>query len=147
MNNKKYNTNYYNLDAVISIGFRVNSDRAIQFRRWSVNVLKEFSKKGYIIDKKRMENGIFFDEDYFESLLAEIRKIRISERRFYQKITDIYATSIDFDKKSRDILKDAGKISHEIARDKALTEFEKYRIKQDKLYKSDFDLLLEETER
>ena len=252
--NKKYNTKYYNLDAVISVGFRVNSDRAIQFRRWSINILKEFSKKGYIIDKKRMENGIFFDEDYFESLLAEVREIRLSERRFYQKITDIYATSIDYDSKSpttikffkkvqnkmhyaishqtaaeiiynradaeknnmgltswknspngkiletdvviaknylskdeleqlelivsafldlaesrakrnipmtmedwatridkflladdRDIFKDAGKISHEIARDKALTEFDKYRIKQDKLYKSDFDLLLEES--
>ena len=254
--NKKYNTNYYNLDAVISIGFRVNSDRAIQFRRWSINILKEFAKKGYIIDKKRMENGIFFDEDYFESLLAEIREIRLSERRFYQKITDIYATSIDYDRKSPttikffkkvqnkmhyavshqtaaeiiynradsakdhmgltswknypsgkiletdvviaknylsmeeleslelivsafldlaenrakrhipmtmedwstridkflladdlDILKDAGKISHEIACDKALTEFEKYRIKQDKLYKSDFDLLMEEANK
>ncbi len=253
--NKKYNTNYYNLDAVIAIGFRVNSDRAIQFRRWSINILKEFSKKGYIIDKKRMENGTFFDEDYFEELLAEVREIRLSERRFYQKVTDIYATSIDYDPNSpitinffkkvqnkmhyavskqtaaeiiynradnnkehmgltswkhfpdgkiletdvvvaknylskeeledlerivsafldlaenrarryipmtmedwanridkflladdRDILKDAGKISHEIACDKALTEFEKYRIKQDKLYKSDFDKLLLETE-
>ncbi len=253
---KNYKTNYYNLDAVISVGYRVNSDRAIQFRRWATNVLKEFAQKGYIIDKKRMENGTFFDEDYFETLLAEIREIRISERRFYQKITDIYATSIDYDRKSpitisffkkvqnkmhyavshqtaaeiiynradsekehmnltswrnspngkiletdvviaknyltkeeleglelivssfldlaesrakrnipmsmedwsnlldrylllddRDILKDAGKISHEIACDKALTEFEKYRIKQDKLYKSDFDLLMEETEK
>ena len=253
--NKKYNTNYYNLDAVISIGFRVNSDKAIQFRRWSINVLKEFSKKGYIIDKKRMANGAFFDEDYYDSLLAEIREIRLSERRFYQKITDIYATSVDYDKKSPttikffkkvqnkmhyavshqtaaeiiynradsekdnmgltswknspngkiletdvvvaknylskeeleslelivsafldlaenrakrhvpmtmedwqtridkflladdlDVLKNAGKISHEIACDKALMEFEKYRVKQDKLYKSDFDLLLEETE-
>jgi hypothetical protein len=251
---KTYQTNYYNLDAVISVGYRANSDRAIQFRRWATNVLKEFSKKGYIIDKKRMENGTFFDEDYFETLLAEIREIRLSERRFYQKITDIYATSMDYDRKSpitvkffkkvqnkmhyavshqtdaeiiynradsekehmnltswknspngkiletdvviaknyltkeeleglelivssfldlaesrakrnipmsmedwsklldkylllddRDILKDAGKISHEIACDKALTEFEKYRIKQDKLYKSDFDLLLEES--
>lgn len=248
----KRNVKYYNLDAVISVGYRVNTDRAIQFRRWATNVLKEFSKKGYIIDKKRMENGVFFDEDYFESLLAEIREIRLSERRFYQKITDIYATSIDYDKSSpttikffkkvqnkmhyavthqtaaeiiynradhtkehmnltswkhspdgkiletdvviaknyltkeeleqlelivsafldlaearakrnipmtmedwsnridkyllsddRDILKDAGKISHEIAEEKALTEFEKYRIKQDKLYKSDFDKLLE----
>ena len=248
------NVVYYNLDVVISVGYRTNSDRAIQFRRWATNILKEFSKKGYIIDKKRMINGTFFDEDYFESLLAEIREIRLSERRFYQKITDIYATSIDYDRKSpttinffkrvqnkmhysvshqtaaeiiynradaekdymgltswknspngkiletdvviaknylskeeleslelivsafldlaesrakrnipmsmedwsnlldkyllldnRDILKDAGKISHEIACDKALTEFEKYRIKQDKLYKSDFDLLLEET--
>lgn len=244
---------YYNLDVVISVGYRTNSDRAIQFRRWATYILKDFSKKGYIIDKKRMANGAFFDEDYYDSLLAEIREIRLSERRFYQKVTDIYATSIDYDKKSPttikffkkvqnkmhyavshqtaaeiiynradsekeymgltswknspngkiletdiviaknylckdeleslelivsafldlaenrakrhipmtmedwsvridkflladdlDILKDAGKISHEIACDKALTEFEKYRVKQDKLYKSDFDLLLEE---
>ena len=251
----KRKVKYYNLDAVISVGYRVNTDRAIQFRRWATNVLKEFSKKGYIIDKKRMENGTFFDEDYFESLLAEIREIRLSERRFYQKITDIYATSIDYDSKSpttikffkkvqnkmhyavthqtaaeiiynradhtkehmnltnwknspngkiletdvviaknylkkeeleqlelivsafldlaearakrnipmtmedwanridkyllsddRDVLKDAGKISHEIAKEKALTEFEKYRIVQDKLYKSDFDKLIESSE-
>ena len=249
----KRNILYYNLDAVISVGYRVNSDKAIQFRRWATNILKEFSKKGYIIDKRRMENGAFFDEDYYDSLLAEIREIRLSERRFYQKITDIYATAVDYDSKAPttikffkkvqnkmhyavshqtaaeiiynrvdsqkdnmgltswknspngkiletdvviaknylskdeleslerivsafldlaenrakrnipmtmedwakridkylladdlDILKDAGKISHEIACDKALTEFEKYRIKQDKLYKSDFDLLLEE---
>lgn len=247
------NVKYYNLDMIISVGYRVNTDRAIQFRRWATNVLKEFAKKGYIIDKKRMENGTFFDEDYFESLLAEIREIRLSERRFYQKITDIYATSIDYDRKSpitikffkkvqnkmhyavskmtapeiiynradadkdymgltswknspngkilptdvviaknylskeeleqlelivtaflnlaearakqnipmtmedwatridkyllsddRDVLRDAGQISHEIACDKALVEFEKYRVKQDKLYKSDFDKLIEE---
>ena len=252
---KNYKTNYYNLDAVISVGYRVNTDRAIQFRRWATNILKEFSKKGYIIDKKRMENGTFFDEDYYDELLAEIREIRLSERRFYQKITDIYATSVDYDKSSpttikffkkvqnkmhfavthntaaeiiynradsekehmgltswkhspdgkiletdvviaknylskdeleqlelivsafldlaearakrnipmtmedwstridkyllsddRDILKDAGKISHEIACDKALTEFEKYRVKQDRLYQSDFDKLLLATE-
>jgi len=251
----KRSVKYYNLDAVISVGYRVNSDRAIQFRRWATNILKEFSKKGYILDKKRMENGTFFDEDYYEELLAEIREIRLSERRFYQKITDIYATSIDYDKSSpitikffkkiqnkmhyavthntaaeiiynradsekeymgltswkhspngkiletdvviaknylskdeleqlelivsafldlaearakrnipmtmedwsnridkyllsddRDILKDAGKISHEIACDKALTEFEKYRVKQDRLYQSDFDKLLLESE-
>ena len=252
----KRKTTYYNLDAVISVGYRVNTDRAIQFRRWATNVLKEFSKKGYIIDKKRMENGTFFDEDYYEELLAEIREIRLSERRFYQKITDIYATSIDYDRKSpttikffkkvqnkmnyavthqtaaeiiynradhtkehmnltswkhspdgkiletdvviaknylkkeeleqlelivsafldlaearakrnipmtmenwanridkyllsddRDILKDAGKISHEIAEEKALAEFEKYRVIQDKLYKSDFDKLIESTNK
>ena len=92
---------YYNLDMVISVGYRVNSDRAIQFRRWATYVLKEFSKKGYIIDKKRMANGAFFDEDYYDSLLAEIREIRLSERRFYQKITDIFAEcSIDYDKNS-----------------------------------------------
>lgn len=248
----KRKSTYYNLDVVISVGYRVSTDRAIQFRRWATNVLKEFSKKGYIIDKKRMENGTFFDEDYYDELLAEIREIRLSERRFYQKITDIYATSIDYDSKSpttikffkkvqnkmhfavthqtaaeiiynradhtkehmnltswkhspdgkiletdvvtaknylkkeeleqlelivsafldlaearakrnipmtmedwanridkyllsddRDILKDAGKISHEIAEEKALTEFEKYRVIQDKLYKSDFDKLME----
>ena len=248
---KKYKNNYYNLDAVISVGYRINSDRAIQFRRWATHILKEFSKKGYLIDRKRMENGTFFDEDYFEALLAEIREIRLSERRFYQKITDIYATSIDYDSKSPttikffkkvqnkmeyavthhtaaeiiynradaekehmgltswrnspsgkiletdvviaknylskeeledlelivsafldlaerrakrnipmtmedwsnridkyllsddlDILKDAGRISHEIAVDKALTEYEKYRIKQDKLFTSDFDLFM-----
>ena len=252
----KRKTTYYNLDAVISVGYRVNTDRAIQFRRWATNVLKEFSKKGYIIDKKRMENGTFFDEDYYEELLAEIREIRLSERRFYQKITDIYATSIDYDRKSpttikffkkvqnkmhyavthqtaaeiiynradhtkehmnltswkhspdgkiletdvviaknylkkeeleqlelivsafldlaearakrnipmtmedwanridkyllsddRDILKDAGKISHEIAEEKALAEFEKYGVIQDKLYKSDFDKLIESTNK
>ena len=251
----KRNVQYYNLDMVISIGYRINSDKAIQFRRWATNILKEFSKKGYIIDKRRMENGAFFDEDYYDSLLAEIREIRLSERRFYQKITDIYATAVDYDSKAPttikffkkvqnkmhyavshqtaaeiiynradsekthmgltswknspngkiletdvviaknylskneleslerivsafldlaenrakrnipmtmedwanridrylladdlDILKDAGEISHEIARDKALTEFEKYRVKQDKLYKSDFDLLLESLE-
>ena len=92
----KRDVKYYNLDAVISVGYRVNSDRAIQFRRWATNVLKEFAKKGYILDKKRMENGVFFDEDYFEAVLAEIREIRLSERRFYQKLTDIYATSIDY---------------------------------------------------
>lgn len=242
------NVQYYNLDMVISIGYRVNSDKAIQFRRWATYILKEFSKKGYIIDKKRMANGAFFDEDYYDSLLAEIREIRLSERRFYQKVTDIYATSVDYDSKSPttikffkkvqnkmhfavthhtaaeiiynradskkdymgltswknspngkiletdvviaknylskdeleslelivsafldlaenrakrhipmtmedwskridkyllsddlDVLKDAGKISHEIACDKALSEFEKYRVIQDKIFESDFD--------
>ena len=251
---KKYQTEYYNLDAIISVGYRVNSLRATQFRRWATNVLKTFTIQGYVLDKERMKNGSFIDKDYFEKLLEEIREIRLSERRFYQKVTDIYATSIDYDPKSpisinffkkvqnkmhfavskltaaeiiynranaekehmgltswknspngkimesdvliaknylskdeikdlegivsaflelaenrarrhipmsmedwvslidkyllldnRDILKDAGKISHEIACDRALTEFEKYRIKQDKLYKSDFDLLLEES--
>ena len=253
--NVKRNIEFYNLDAIISVGYRVNSLRATEFRRWATNVLKTFTIQGYVLDKERMKNGSFIDKDYFEKLLEEIREIRLSERRFYQKITDIYATSMDYDKKSPttinffkkvqnkmhyavshqtaaeiiysransekehmgltswknspngkiletdvviaknylskeeleslelivsafldlaenrakrhipmtmedwskridkflladdlDILKDAGKISHEIACDKALTEFEKYRVKQDKLYKSDFDLLLEETE-
>lgn len=248
---KNYKTKFYNLETVISVGYRVNSMRASQFRKWATDILKTFSIQGYVIDKERMKNGAFIDEDYFEKLLEEIREIRLSERRFYQKVTDIYATSIDYDKNSkitiaffkkvqnkmhyavskqtaaeivynrvdsekenmglttyknaptgkilksdviiaknylnkeeledlqrivnaflelaegrakknipmtmedwafridkfllgddRDILKDAGKISHEIMTDKALTEFEKYRIKQDKLYKSDFDEFL-----
>lgn len=251
----KRNVEFYNLDAIISVGYRVNSIRATQFRRWATRVLKTFTIQGYVLDKERMKNGTFIDKDYFEKLLEEIREIRLSERRFYQKVTDIYATSIDYDPKSpisieffkkvqnkmhyavskqtaaeiiydrvdskkeymgltnfknypngkilqsdvviaknylskdelrdlegivnafleiaenrarrnipmtmedwanridkflladdRDILKDAGEISQEIARDKALTEFEKYRVKQDKLYKSDFDLLLESLE-
>ena len=95
---KNYNTNFYNIDAIISIGYRVNSRRATQFRQWATQVLKEFAIKGFVLDRKRMENGSFLNEDYFESLLEEIREIRLSERRFYQKITDIYTTSVDYNK-------------------------------------------------
>lgn len=87
---------FYNLDAIISVGYRVNSIRATQFRQWCTQVLHQFAIRGYVIDKKRMENGSFIGVDYFEHLLAEIREIRLSERRFYQKLTDIYATSIDY---------------------------------------------------
>lgn len=93
---KNYQVKYYNLDAVISVGYRVNSVRATQFRQWCTNVLRQFAIRGYVIDKQRMENGTFLNVDYFEHLLEEIREIRLSERRFYQKITDIYATSIDY---------------------------------------------------
>ena len=86
----------YSLDAIISVGYRVNSVRATQFRQWCTFILRQFAIRGYVIDKKRMENGSFINEDYFEHLLAEIREIRLSERRFYQKLTDIYATSIDY---------------------------------------------------
>lgn len=246
------NVDHYNLDAVISVGYRVNSIRATQFRRWTTQVLKKYAITGYVIDRKRMENGAFLGEDYFERLLEEIREIRLSERRFYQKITDIYATSMDYDPKSpiskkffatvqnkmhfavtgytaaeliinradstkehmglkswenspngkilktdvtiaknylqkdeleslgrivsafldlaedfakrripmtmedwasrldgflklsgREILQNAGSVLASDAKDFALSEFEKYRITQDKLYKSDFDKLLE----
>ena len=86
----------YSLDAIISVGYRVNSVRATQFRQWCTFILRQFAIRGYVIDKKRMENGSFINEDYFEHLLAEIREIRLSERRLYQKLTDIYATSIDY---------------------------------------------------
>lgn len=247
---------HYNLDAVISVGYRVNSIRATQFRRWATQVLKQFAIRGYVIDKKRMENGTALGEDYFERLLEEIREIRLSERRFYQKITDIYATSVDYDPKAptskkffatvqnkmhyavtgktagellkeradstkphmgltswegspdgkilrtdvgvaknyltkeeleslgrivsafldfaedfakrkipmtmedwatkldsylqltgREVLQNAGSVSRKDAIRHAESEFEKYRIVQDRLYESDFDKLVEETEK
>lgn len=95
---KNYTTTFYNLDAIISVGYRVNSTRATQFRQWCTFVLRQFAIRGYVIDKKRMENGSFIGEDYFEHLLAEIREIRLSERRFYQKLTDIYSTAIDYNR-------------------------------------------------
>ena len=248
---KTYKTKYYNLDMIISIGYRVNSKKATSFRKWATSVLKEFAIKGYVLDKKRLENGKFLGEDYFDRLLEEIREIRLSERLFYQKLTDIYATSIDYNKDEeitkkffakvqnklhfaicgntapeiifnrtdstknnmgltswakspdgkilrsdvtieknyltkeelqslgrivsafldlaedrakrqipmtmedwakridlflefddREILKDCGKITKKIADQKALSEFEKYRVIQDRLYKNDFDKLL-----
>ncbi len=247
---------FYNLDAIISIGYRVNSVRATQFRQWATRVLKEFAIKGFVLDKKRLENGSYLNENYFEELLAEIREIRLSERKFYQKVTDIYSTSLDYNidakttknffakvqnklhygihghtaaeliykradseeekmgltswknspngkilktdvsiaknylKKEeleslgrivnayldlaeerakrkipmtmqdwakrldlfleyddREVLKDTGKITSEIAKDKAESEFEKYRIVQDRLFESDFDKLIMEHRR
>lgn len=239
--NVKRTVVFYNLDAIISVGYRVNSVCATQFRQWATKVLREFAIKGFVLDKKRLENGSYLNENYFEELLAEIREIRLSERRFYQKITDIYATSLDYNKDAkttkeffakvqnklhfgihghtaaeliykradsekdkmgltswknspegkilkidvaiaknyltkdemeslgrivnayldlaeerakrldlfleyddRAILQDAGKITAEIAKDKAESEFEKYRIVQDQLFESDFDKLIME---
>ncbi|MEA1955219.1 MAG: RhuM family protein, partial [Campylobacterota bacterium] len=196
---KNYKTKYYNLDAIISIGYRVNSKKATQFRQWATSVLKEFAIKGFVLDKKRLENGTFLGKNYFDTLLEEIREIRLSERMFYQKVTDIYATSVDYNKNDettkkffakvqnklhfaihghtaaeliysrvdnqkekmgltswdnspsldmflefdeRDILQDAGKITKKIADEKAFSEFEKYRVIQDRLFMSDFDKLL-----
>ena len=249
--NVKRQVLFYNLDAIISVGYRVNSLRATQFRQWATNVLRNFAIKGFVLDKKRLENGSYLGKDYFEELLAEIREIRLSERRFYQKITDIYATSLDYNKDAqttrlffakvqnklhfgihgktaaeliheradsrkenmgltswknspdgkiiktdvsiaknylskeeleslgrivnayldlaeerakrkipmtmqdwaerldlfleyddRAVLQSAGKISADIAKDKAESEFEKYRIVQDRLFESDFDKLV-----
>lgn len=89
-------TRFYNLDAIISVGYRVNSLRATQFRQWATQVLRTFAIQGYVLDKQRLENGQIFDESYFDHLLDEIREIRASERKFYQKITDIYATAVDY---------------------------------------------------
>ena len=248
---KTYNTKYYSLDAIISVGYRVNSKKATQFRQWATSVLKEFAIKGFVLDKKRLENGSFLGQNYFDKLLEEIREIRLSERMFYQKLTDIYSTSVDYNKDDettknffakvqnklhfaihgqtaaelifnrvnsdkekmgliswdnapdgkilksdvtiaknylsrdeleslgrvvnafldlaedrakrnipmtmedwatrldkfldaddREILKDSGKITKKIADEKAITEFEKYRVIQDRLFMNDFDRLL-----
>lgn len=87
---------FYNLDAIISVGYRVNSGRATQFRQWATKVLRNFAIRGYVLDKERLKNGSFLNQEYFDHLLAEIREIRASERRFYQKITDIYSTALDY---------------------------------------------------
>lgn len=253
---KNYNTKHYNLSAIIAVGYKVNSEKAVQFRKWATEIVKEFTIKAYVMDDERLKNnGSILTKDYFEEQLERIREIRLSERRFYQKITDIYATSLDYDKSAattkrffatvqnklhwaihqetaaetiynradserenmglmswkdapagkiqkfdvvvaknyltekemtqlarlvnsyldlaedfalreipmtmsdweerlnaflkltdRDVLNDAGKISAAIAKNKALAEFEKYRIKQDLTYQSDFDRLIEGSE-
>ena len=90
------NLEYYSLDAIISVGYRINSKRATQFRQWATRVLREFAVKGYVLDKKRMENGTFLGKDYFERLLAEIREIRLGERWFYQKFWPFTISSLSF---------------------------------------------------
>ena len=94
---KIYNTQYYNLDAIISVGYRANSKQAIEFRKWSTSVLRDYIIKGFAMDDELLKNGTRLGKDYFEELLERIRDIRSSERRFYQKITDIYATAVDYD--------------------------------------------------
>lgn len=95
---KNYKTKFYNLDAIIAVGYRVNSYNATQFRIWATHTLKEFIIKGFVLDDERLKQGSKFGKDYFDELLERIREIRASERRFYQKITDIYALSADYDK-------------------------------------------------
>ena len=93
---KTYQYKHYALPAIIAVGYRTNSQQAAQFRQWATRVLDAFAKRGYVLDKNRLMNGQIFDEDYFEHLISEIQEIRASERRFYQKITDIYATAVDY---------------------------------------------------
>ncbi len=97
---KTYQYKFYSLAAIVAVGYRTNSERATQFRTWATKVIETFTKQGYVLDKSRLINGQIFDEDYFDHLIAEIQEIRASERRFYQKITDIYATAVDYDKNS-----------------------------------------------
>jgi len=98
---KKYNTNYYNLDAILSVGYRVNSSQATQFRIWASKILKDYIIKGFAMDDERLKHGHYFGKDYFKELLERVRSIRTSERRIYQQITDVFAEcSIDYDAKS-----------------------------------------------
>jgi len=94
---KNYQTKHYNLEAIIALGYRINSERATNFRRWATQVLKDFTLRGYVLDDIRLKNGAYLSKQYFKDLILEIRDIRESERNFYQQITDIYATAIDYD--------------------------------------------------
>ena len=99
---KSYNTNHYNLQATIAVGFKVNNDRAVQFRKWANGIVKDYTIQGWAMDSDRLKNGgSVLTKEYFDHLLEQIREIRMSERKFYQKITDIYATALDYDSSAR----------------------------------------------
>ncbi|MDR3169109.1 MAG: virulence RhuM family protein [Candidatus Peribacteria bacterium] len=189
---------HYNLQMIIAVGFKVNNERAVQFRKWANQIVKDYTIKGRVMDEERFKKGGVLTDQYFEEQLEKIREIRISERKFYQKITDIYATSLDYDPSSvitidffkkvqnklhwaihhhtaaenmakrkipmtmkdwiqqlnqillankYELLQNAGNISMELAKQHAETEFEKYRIVQDRVFKSDFDKFLEEAKQ
>ena len=95
---KSYNVNHYNLKVVIALGFKINNERAVQFRKWANELVERYTITGYVIDKERMKSGTPLSSEYFERLLEDIREIRLSERKFYQKVTDLYATAVDYDK-------------------------------------------------
>ena len=205
---KNYQANHYNLQMIIAVGFKVNNERAVRFRKWAGQIVKDYTIQGWVMDKERLKNfGTILTEDYFERQLEAIREIRVSERRFYQKVTDIYSTALDYDPSAKitrdffkkvqnklhwaihgqelkalelivsgyldfaemqaarhipmtmedwarhldrileatehELLTNAGKISMEVAQAHAITEWEKYRVVQDKLFHSDFDYFLE----
>ena len=98
---KQYNTKHYNLQAIIAVGFKINNDRAVRFRKWAGQIVKDYTIQGWTMDKDRLKKGHMFTDEYFERQLQSIREIRLSERKFYQKITDLYATSFDYDKDSK----------------------------------------------
>ena len=95
---KSYSTNHYSLEMIIAVGFKVNSERAVQFRKWVNQIAKDYTIKGWVMDDERLKRGTYLTEKYFDEQLERIREIRASERMFYQKITDLYATAIDYDK-------------------------------------------------
>jgi len=98
---KQYNTKHYNLQAIIAVGFKINNDRAVRFRKWAGQIVKDYTIQGWTMDNDRLKKGHMFTDEYFERQLQNIREIRLSERKFYQKITDLYATSFDYDKNSK----------------------------------------------
>jgi len=98
---KNYKTKHYNLETIIALGYRINSEKATNFRRWATKILKDFSIRGYVLDDVRLKNGAYLSKQYFKDLILEIRDIRESERNFYQQITDIYSTAMDYDLKSQ----------------------------------------------
>ena len=98
LDGKSYNTNHYSLEVIIAVGFKVNSERAVQFRKWVNQIAKEYTIKGWVMDDERLKRGTYLTEKYFDEQLVRIREIRASERKFYQKITDLYATAVDYDK-------------------------------------------------
>ena len=112
---KTYNTNHYNLSAIIAVGNKVDSPRAVQFRKWANQIIEEFTVKGFAMDDERLKNGgTVLTKDYFREQLERIREIRLSERRFYQKITDIYATSIDYDSKAETTRKFFARVQNQL---------------------------------
>ena len=98
---KNYDTKHYSLQMIIAVGFKVNNEKAVQFRKWASQVVKDYTIQGWVMDKKKKKKGHLFTDEYFERQLQYIREIRLSERKFYQKITDIYATAFDYDKNSK----------------------------------------------
>ena len=98
---KNYNTNHYNLQAIIAVGFKVNNDRAVQFRKWAGQIVMDYTIQGWTMDVERLKKGTLFTDEYFDRQLENIREIRLSERKFYQKVTDLYATAFDYDKNSK----------------------------------------------
>ncbi len=148
---------HYNLQAIIAVGFKIENERAVQFRKWANQIVKDYTIQGWTMDVERLKSGggILTDE-YFERQLEKIREIRLSERKFYQKITDIYATSLDYDSSAAATKRFFaavqnkmhyavhGNTAAELAKKHAETEFEKFRIVQDRLFESDFDHIVKQ---
>ena len=156
---KNYRINHYNLQAIIAVGFKIENERAVQFRKWANQIVKAYTIQGRAMDVDRLKHGgSVLDNEFFERQLEKIREIRFSERKFYQKITDIYATALDYDPtatatnhffaavQNKLHYTTQGPTVEEVVVDRAESEFEKYRIVQDRLFESDFDRMLKQIE-